>query len=69
MNIVVTNQSVANVVEDVINDYVIMNAINITKTQSRICAKSIGDGGKVSTYNLEHAWRILEGTFEHKNYH
>jgi hypothetical protein len=64
--IVVTNQFVADIVEDVIDDYLIMNAIDIRNTQSGICAKSIGDGGKVSTNNLEHVRGILEGTFEHK---
>jgi hypothetical protein len=52
----VINQFAINVIEDVINDYVTMNATNTRKTQSRMCAKSIGDGNKVSTNCLEHCW-------------
>ncbi len=43
----VTNQYATNVVEDVVNDYVIMNATDTRKTQSCMRAKSIGDGSKV----------------------
>jgi hypothetical protein len=61
----VTNQSATNEVEDVVNDYVIMNATDTRKTQSCMHAKSIGDGSKVSTNSLKHAGTILKGTFEH----
>jgi hypothetical protein len=62
----VTNQSTTNLVEDVVNDYVIMNATNIRKTQSCMRAKSIGDGSKVSINSLKHVGAILKGTFEHR---
>ncbi len=61
----VTNQSATNVVEDVVNDYVIMNATYTRKTQLCMHAKSIGDSSKVSTNSIKHAGAILKGTFEH----